>query len=672
MDRAHEAARRAARPQHRRQPDQRDRSRRRGRRGGSRRRRLRRPGPARRAHRRARPASSSPRGRCRYRPAPSRIAQLAALARRRRLDLIHAYEWPPCLDAYYGATSARRAARLHGARRCRSRRWSRARSRSSWAPRRSATRRGATHRAPVWVLEPPIDVDGDHPGIDGTRVPARRTASATGRCSSSRVSRLALDLKLDALVDAIDAVDLLAADSPVRLAIVGGGPPRRALAARADAVNRALGTRGRDASPGALPDPRAAYAAADVVVGMGSSALRAHVDRPAGRRPGRARLLAAARARRPAAHVLRHGFWGLGDGRPRRRAAGRAAARRSSPTRRCAPSWARTGAASWRSGSRSARGRAPARDLRAGPRARPQPSAADAATAAGRALQIELDNHDPRRKRARRRTEQALLAAASRARAPRMASRARPLRWRELGRAGRALRARTAGTTPSSPTGTWPSGCTAHAPVLYVDPPDVAPDPLQQAGGRRVDRAGPRLRQLAPRLARFTPLVAPKPTHPAMLGADVAARPAPAPRRGAAARRRRPGGRLDVAVLRRLRRLRRAAPRVLVAGRSRRRRRPLGRERRAARRRPSSAWPTRRTCSSRSMRERWTLGGARARDGVPAQRLRRGVLRDRERTTPRRRTWTCPGRSRASSATSTAGPTWPCSRRSPTRASRCS
>ena len=39
----------------------------------------------------------------RYRPAPSRIAQLATLARRHRLDLIHAYEWPPCLDAYYGA-----------------------------------------------------------------------------------------------------------------------------------------------------------------------------------------------------------------------------------------------------------------------------------------------------------------------------------------------------------------------------------------------------------------------------------------------------------------------------------------------------------------------------------------------------------------------------------------
>ena len=39
----------------------------------------------------------------RYRPAPSRILQLTALARRERIDLVHAYEWPPCLDAYFGA-----------------------------------------------------------------------------------------------------------------------------------------------------------------------------------------------------------------------------------------------------------------------------------------------------------------------------------------------------------------------------------------------------------------------------------------------------------------------------------------------------------------------------------------------------------------------------------------
>ena len=38
-----------------------------------------------------------------YRPAATRIAQMLRLSRRHRIDLIHAYEWPPCLDAYFGA-----------------------------------------------------------------------------------------------------------------------------------------------------------------------------------------------------------------------------------------------------------------------------------------------------------------------------------------------------------------------------------------------------------------------------------------------------------------------------------------------------------------------------------------------------------------------------------------
>jgi teichuronic acid biosynthesis glycosyltransferase TuaH len=58
---------------------------------------------------------------------------------------------------------------------------------------------------------------------------------------------------------------------------------------------------------------------------------------------------------------------------------------------------------------------------------------------------------------------------------------------------------------------------TAHAPVLYVDPPVSHLTRFNKpavAGSIR----GERLRELGPRLARFTPLVAPKPEHPAMLG----------------------------------------------------------------------------------------------------------------------------------------------------------
>jgi teichuronic acid biosynthesis glycosyltransferase TuaH len=57
---------------------------------------------------------------------------------------------------------------------------------------------------------------------------------------------------------------------------------------------------------------------------------------------------------------------------------------------------------------------------------------------------------------------------------------------------------------------------TAHAPVLYVDPPishlTRFKNPAVAASVRR-----PHLRTVAPRLARYTPVVAPKPTHPAMI-----------------------------------------------------------------------------------------------------------------------------------------------------------
>jgi glycosyltransferase involved in cell wall biosynthesis len=122
-------------------------------------------------------------------------------------------------------------------------------------------------------MEPPIDVDWDQPGIDGQ--PFRNEHNvAREELLIVSVSRLAVDLKLDALVRVIDAADLLAVRYRVRLILVGGGPAHAALQCRAAAVNR---RRGREVVTLAGPrlDPRQAYAAADVVLGMGSSALRA-------------------------------------------------------------------------------------------------------------------------------------------------------------------------------------------------------------------------------------------------------------------------------------------------------------------------------------------------------------------------------------------------------------
>ena len=249
----------------------------------------------------------------RYRPAPSRIAQLAMLARSRRLDLIHAYEWPPCLDAYFGAHLAGGVPLLCTVM---------SMAVSPYVPpsiplilgtealAEEASRR---HRAQVWALEPPIDTAADSPSIDGSTL-RRAVGVADESLLVVTASRLSLELKLDALVDAIDATSEIAGEFPVVLLIVGDGPAGAALRSRADHVNRHWG---RDVVKfsGALADPRPAYAAADLVVGMGSSSLRAMaIAKPVivqGER-GFSRVF------EPASYdyFLRHGFWGIGDGQP--------------------------------------------------------------------------------------------------------------------------------------------------------------------------------------------------------------------------------------------------------------------------------------------------------------------------------------------------------------------
>ena len=349
----------------------------------------------------------------RYRPAPSRIAQLTMLARRRRLDLIHAYEWPPCLDAYYGAHLVLGVPLLCTVL---------SMSVSPLVPRSIPLVMGTealgdearrTHAAPVWVLEPPIDVESDHPAIDGTTF-RRDCGIAHDSMLVVTVSRLAIDLKLDALVNAIDAADLLAARLPVRLAVVGDGPAAAALQERAADVNRRWG-REVVSFTGPMQDPRAAYAAADLVIGMGSSALRAlSIGRPVvvQGEEGFSKTFEA----ETLPYFLRHGLWGRGEnGWTVERLADQLHEVLSDPRRR-----AELGAFGRQTVEERfslSRGVARQLDIYREVRARGRrTSSADAAIAAGRAVRLEIDNHDPRQKHARRRTEQSQLSSTSRLR----------------------------------------------------------------------------------------------------------------------------------------------------------------------------------------------------------------------------------------------------------------
>ena len=68
-------------------------------------------------------------------------------------------------------------------------------------------------------------------------------------------------------------VSLRGAGTNVQLAVVGDGPARREVEEAAEAANKRAGRR-VVVLTGQLADPRPAYSAADVILGMGGSALR--------------------------------------------------------------------------------------------------------------------------------------------------------------------------------------------------------------------------------------------------------------------------------------------------------------------------------------------------------------------------------------------------------------
>jgi glycosyltransferase involved in cell wall biosynthesis len=207
----------------------------------------------------------------RRRPSPTIARHLHEVVRRQRIDVVHTYEWPPTIEAFYGP-------RLLGNRAVVGTVLSMAVAPflPSTLPLIVGTAQiaAATPRpgAPTIVLEPPVDTALNHPGVDGS---AFRAAHGLGDGAPVVVivSRLVPDLKLEGLERTVDAVEVLGDSLPIQLAIVGAGPAHTDLQARADGVNGRLGRRAVVLT-GELLDPRPAYAAADLVVGMGSSILR--------------------------------------------------------------------------------------------------------------------------------------------------------------------------------------------------------------------------------------------------------------------------------------------------------------------------------------------------------------------------------------------------------------
>ena len=209
----------------------------------------------------------------RRRPSPGVMGTLARLVRDRDVDVVHGYEWPPILEAFYGLRS-RRGIPVVGT--------IMSMSVAPFVPRTMPLIVGterireaaltAGHRR-VTLLEPPVDTEADHPSVKGGEFRARHGIGAD-EVVAMMVCRLVPDLKLEGLLAACDAAgDLARAGYPLRLVIVGDGPARNAVAERAAQTNATVG-RLAVVLAGALDDPRPAYAGADITIGQGGSALR--------------------------------------------------------------------------------------------------------------------------------------------------------------------------------------------------------------------------------------------------------------------------------------------------------------------------------------------------------------------------------------------------------------
>lgn len=208
----------------------------------------------------------------RVRPSMRAMAQLRDLADRRCFDIVHGYEWPPGIEA--SASTVRRSAR--GVCTVMSM------SVAPFLPRSlplvvgtrfladQAKSSGFRH---VSLIEPPVDTIKNslakvHP------LPRKEL----GICGSALllvvVGRIVPELKLEGLLAACEAAGQLTTEGVhAHLLVVGDGSARERVAAAAEVANARAGHRIVHLT-GELQDPRSAYAAADIVLGMGGSAIR--------------------------------------------------------------------------------------------------------------------------------------------------------------------------------------------------------------------------------------------------------------------------------------------------------------------------------------------------------------------------------------------------------------
>lgn len=206
-------------------------------------------------------------------PSFARMNALRDAVRSERPDLIYVWEAWPCIDTYCAAHLAMGVPMLVTDMQMHVTRLFPKEVLTTFGIPELVDKARLAGRRKVELILPPVDIRLNAPGVVDPRSFRQRWGIKAGDITLVTVSRLVDSVKGESLMRTLQAVRRLGGHLPVRLLIVGDGGARLRIGQMADQVNAELG-RSAVVLTGAMLDPRPAYAAADIVVGMGGSALR--------------------------------------------------------------------------------------------------------------------------------------------------------------------------------------------------------------------------------------------------------------------------------------------------------------------------------------------------------------------------------------------------------------
>jgi glycosyltransferase involved in cell wall biosynthesis len=212
-------------------------------------------------------------------PSPVVARHIRGLVRKHNIDIVHGYEWPPALEAAAGTYQLPNTVTVATIMSMSVAPFLPASMPIAVSTRAIQQYAAARRPGPVYYLGIPVDVDYNHPSHPADEFRARylpEHAFPGGEpiVNIGVICRLVPELKLEGVLTAIDVIGELAQRRAVRLFVVGDGSARDAVRERAARANERAGWQAVVLT-GQLDDPRPAYAAADIMLGMGGSALRA-------------------------------------------------------------------------------------------------------------------------------------------------------------------------------------------------------------------------------------------------------------------------------------------------------------------------------------------------------------------------------------------------------------